>query len=107
MSSFDCSHGVPLNLPCGACGVPPSLADTLTARGSRYGDFTGQAALTQSVLDIWMAAPGWQKLDPVKRSALFYLADKVARALNGDPEYVDNWHDIAGYAKLVEDRCKP
>jgi hypothetical protein len=29
---------------------------------------------------------------------------KLARALNGDPNDTDNWHDIQGYAKLVEDR---
>jgi len=27
---------------------------------------------------------------------------KIARILNGDPNLIDNWHDIAGYAKLVE-----
>ena len=34
------------------------------------------------------------------------IADKVARMLNGDPDYVDNWHDIIGYATLVETRLK-
>ncbi len=33
------------------------------------------------------------------------IADKIARILNGDPNYKDNWHDIQGYAKLAEDRC--
>jgi hypothetical protein len=28
---------------------------------------------------------------------------KIARILNGNPDYVDNWIDIAGYAKLVAD----
>ena len=118
-ASVDCAHGIPIDLYCGACahGIPNSYAEpipdtnglgaTLAERGSRYGDFTTQAALTQGVLEIWQAAPGWAKLDPVKRAALFYFADKVSRALNGDPNYRDNWHDIAGYAKLVEDRCKP
>lgn len=29
-------------------------------------------------------------------------AHKQARILNGDPNYADSWHDIAGYATLVE-----
>ena len=29
---------------------------------------------------------------------------KIGRIVNGDPNYADSWHDIAGYAKLVEDR---
>ena len=107
MSPVDCAHGIPLSLSCGACEADKGIAATLAVRASRYGDFTSQAALTQSVLDIWSATPVWATLDPVKKSSLFYIADKVARALNGDPEYTDNWHDIGGYAKLVEDRCKP
>jgi hypothetical protein len=38
------------------------------------------------------------------KQALSTIADKIARILNGDPYYVDNWHDIIGYAKLIEDR---
>ena len=30
------------------------------------------------------------------------IASKIARIVNGDPDYADNWHDIAGYARLVE-----
>ena len=29
------------------------------------------------------------------------ILHKVARILNGDPDYVDSWADIAGYAQLV------
>jgi hypothetical protein len=29
---------------------------------------------------------------------------KVARILNGDPDYADSWRDIIGYARLVEKR---
>jgi hypothetical protein len=31
------------------------------------------------------------------------IQHKVARILNGEPDYSDNWHDIAGYATLVDD----
>lgn len=31
---------------------------------------------------------------------------KVARILNGDPRYDDNWVDIAGYSTLVAQRLK-
>lgn len=30
------------------------------------------------------------------------IATKMARIVNGDPDYLDNWHDIQGYAKLVQ-----
>jgi len=31
---------------------------------------------------------------------------KIARVLNGDPTYADNFVDIAGYAKLVADELE-
>jgi hypothetical protein len=36
--------------------------------------------------------------------ALDMIAVKISRILTGDPNYSDNWHDIQGFAKLVENR---
>ena len=46
--------------------------------------------------------PGWHDLQPYQRESLEMIQHKVARILNGDPTYADSWHDIAGYAMLVE-----
>lgn len=77
---------------------------TLDERGARYGDFTDHAFIAQDIQDTMRNAAGWKRLDAVKRQALTVIADKIARVLSGDPEYADNWHDIQGYAKLVEER---
>jgi len=77
---------------------------TLTERGSRYGDFENQSAITQSLKTVMRMTPNWERLDPDMREALEMIAHKVARILNGDPSYWDSWHDIAGYARLVEAR---
>lgn len=82
------------------------ISDTLTARGQRYGDFTDNAAVSQSLKNWLWQQNGWNKLDPTKRETLEMIAQKIARILNGDPNYKDNWHDIAGYATLAEERCK-
>ena len=98
------------------------IDSTLTARGSRYGDFKDNAAIGDKLLEVMMGRAyssyvagelnyvptNWDRLDPVKRQGLMLIAQKLARALSpsGDPEYKDNWHDIQGYAKLIEDRCK-
>ena len=93
--------------------VADSVAATLAQRGSRYGDFTDHAALCQSILhrlqsfvphEAPTARPNWERLSHVQRQALTVIVDKIARILSGDPDYDDNWHDIQGYAKLVEDR---
>ena len=80
------------------------LEETLKERGNRYGDFSDHAVIAQNIQDVMRAGDGWQRLDAAKRQALTVIADKIARILSGDPEYSDNWHDIQGYAKLVEER---
>ena len=39
-----------------------------------------------------------------ERETLMFAAFDQILARNGDPAYRDNWHDIVGYAKLVDDR---
>lgn len=89
----------------------PSIASaverTLAERGERYGDFSVHAAIAQSLQDTMRDTGGWEYLNPAQRQALTVIADKIARILSGDPSYADNWHDIQGYAKLVEDRLSP
>lgn len=86
-----------------------SVESTLVERGKRYGDFADHAIIAQQLQDVMRKheANGlvhWKKLTYVQRQALTVIADKIARILSGDPNYADNWHDIQGYAKLVEDR---
>lgn len=81
-----------------------SIDDTLSERGARYGDFRDHARVAQALQQIIRLNAGWDRLDDVKKQALTVIADKIARILTGDPNYADNWHDIQGYAKLVEDR---
>jgi hypothetical protein len=79
-----------------------NLADILAERGSRYGEFKRHAMITMLIKDV-IAAYG-QHLAPDQREALDMTAHKIGRILNGDPNHVDSWIDIAGYTKLVADR---
>lgn len=45
-------------------------------------------------------------IDEDMAEALFMIAHKIGRIVNGDPWHVDSWIDIAGYAKLVADRLE-
>lgn len=82
----------------------PNVAETLAERGGRYGKFIDHSQISQGMQDVMRAAPNWDKLDVDMRQALTTIADKIARILNGDPYYADSWHDISGYATLVERR---
>lgn len=82
------------------------VAAILAERGKTYGDFTDNARIAQELKDVMKDSPKWDSLDPVKKEGLEVIASKISRALTGDPEYADNYDDIAGYAKLISDRCQ-
>lgn len=79
-----------------------SMDDTLLEREARYGDFADHASLSTALKDIMRSCSGFYGLHPHQAEALDMIVHKIARILNGDPDYIDNWHDIAGYATLVE-----
>lgn len=81
-----------------------NIKDTLEERGSRYGSFDTHAAITQNIKEVMYATKNWRIMCSDQREALDMIAHKIGRILNGDPDYADSWHDIAGYAKLVDDR---
>ena len=76
----------------------------LEERGRRYGLFTDLASMSQTIKDMMKQEEGWARLAPDQKEALEVIAQKIARILNGDPDYADSWMDIAGYAKLIADR---
>ena len=77
------------------------INQTLQQRGERYGEFADTAAAAQDIKDIF-AAYDCQNRSSHHNEALDLIATKLARIITGDPDYSDNWHDIAGYATLVE-----
>jgi hypothetical protein len=62
--------------------------------------------IAQTIKDMMKQEEGWARLDPDQKEALEMIVHKIARILNGDPNYADSWVDIAGYAKLVADRLE-
>ena len=82
-----------------------SIDSTLVERQKRYGDFSKHAQISQDLQRSMRKVAAWNDLSDTHREALQMIQHKVARILNGDPDYKDNWHDIQGYAKLAEDTC--
>lgn len=79
---------------------------TLAERGEKYGTFAGHSEVSQG-LKRYMAnelAKRNKLLADDQWEALEMIAHKIARIINGDPNYSDSWVDVAGYAKLVADR---
>jgi hypothetical protein len=85
------------------------IQSILAEREKRYGDFTDHARIAEELMEVIQfnedsIRPSWELMRPFQRQALRTIADKIARILNGDPNYDDNWRDIAGYATLVLER---
>lgn len=82
-----------------------SVEATLKERGDRYGSFRGHADITITFKNLQRGFTNdrGKVLTPSQQEALDMIFHKIGRIINGDPDYADSWHDIAGYAKLVED----
>ena len=80
----------------------------LDARGQDYGKFRDSAALMQGIKRL--LADHAAKHDKVfaddQWEALEMIVHKISRIVNGNPDKVDHWVDIAGYATLVADRLE-
>jgi hypothetical protein len=80
------------------------IDQTLEERGQRYGKFKNNAYISQELKLVMKSNESWINLEADQKEALEMIQHKIARILNGDPNYHDSWHDISGYAKLVADR---
>jgi hypothetical protein len=80
----------------------------LEERGKRYGTFVGHAEIAQSLKRTLFTYQSVRQcaLESDQIEALDMICHKIARILNGDPNYADSWIDIAGYAQLVADRLQ-
>lgn len=86
-----------------------NVQDTLDERGRRYGSFADNADTAQvlkGTLRIQIMNNGRHEFTEVHQEGLDMICHKLARIVNGDPNYVDNWVDIAGYATLVAENIK-
>lgn len=86
---------------------PSNINRILDERGEKYGDVGEQSETLDRLLWTMQTSIGshWRsKLDCRQRQSLTVIALKISRILHGDPDYDDNWDDIAGYALLGKKR---
>lgn len=84
-----------------------NVNEILAERGARYGVFKNHAVITQELKNVMRCTDNWgHGLADDQREALEMIAHKIGRILNGDPDYIDSWTDIAGYAQLIVKRLE-
>ena len=83
-----------------------NINDMLKGWEGRYGSFEGHAKIAQGLKAVMHERSGWDALAPDQKEALEMIQHKIARILNGDPNYLDNWVDLVGYSQLVVSRLQ-
>lgn len=79
-----------------------NVDETLSDRGQYYGDFARTFDVIQQIKAALKDGAGWAEMPVERREALEMIAVKMGRLVSGDSGHADSWHDIAGYARLVE-----
>jgi hypothetical protein len=80
--------------------------DTLDDREAKYGSWPVNALCAQTLKEVARNTPNWGKLQPHQRESIDMICTKIGRLLCGDPNSIDSWHDIGGYALLSEREIK-
>lgn len=87
--------------------VSDEIEMTLAERGRTYGIFVRQASIAHDLKAVMRQYCNLEEhLAPDQQECLEIMAVKMARILNGDPNYRDNWLDLSAYPRLVADRLK-
>lgn len=85
--------------------------EILNTRQRTHGDFTVNSQVSQEIKNILRRAIERDDNHSIWHSyqfeALDMICHKIARIVAGNPNEVDHWADIAGYAQLVVDRITP
>ena len=82
-----------------------SIDATLAERQSTYGSFEDVAFVTENIINV-LKKCNYDEMPHTHKMAMYMIASKMARLVNGDCNHLDSWHDIGGYAKLIENLIK-
>ena len=82
--------------------------EVLDQRAVDYGKFKDGAELMQGIKRLMAehAQKHGKTFADDQWEALEMIVHKIGRIVNGNPDKVDHWTDIAGYAKLIADRLE-
>ena len=82
------------------------IEEVLNQRQATYGSFTKNAEVSQMMKYFMTQGTNYKQMPMAHREALEMIVHKIARIVNGDPNYIDNWIDICGYSQLVIEEIK-
>lgn len=77
------------------------IEQLLDERRHTHGDFEENAITAQQFKQTLRCNPSWIDMTSVQREALEVICAKIARIVCGNPNELDHWRDIIGYATLA------
>jgi len=83
----------------------PEIKDVLQQRNGTHGNFLDTCATTQELMQVLYRGSNFGALSAPQVESLHMMAHKLARIVNGDPNFEDHWIDIEGYSTLVRIHC--
>lgn len=82
--------------------------DVLKERSKIYRSYFRISEDAQLFKRVLRLKPNWSSYSYLILESLDMICTKIVRSVNGDPHYLDNYIDIAGYAQLILDNnCLP
>lgn len=80
----------------------------LAERAQTHGNYITTTQIIQAIKDAIRLNPDapFHKLDAAQRESIEMIANKMGRIISGDPNFVDHWDDIAGYARLAAEHIR-
>jgi hypothetical protein len=76
------------------------MTDILAEKEKTHGQFTITSEVSQELKRALRRFAKWEALSSEQKEALDSICVKLARIVSGNPDEVDHWIDIMGYAKL-------
>lgn len=83
------------------------INQVLAERGSNYGDWGRECRMNEIIIETLSTGEGWSQMDPTQREAMRRLVMKTVRIANGNPDHLDSWRDLEGYARLGQWKFTP
>ena len=82
-----------------------STTQLIRKRAETHGNYRNTAEISSHLMAYLIDKQDYcadqKEFSFVQRDALSNICKKLARIIAGDPNFIDHWVDIAGYAELV------
>lgn len=86
-----------------SCVDTPNLLDQ---RGATHGDYRAMSTRIQQIKSVMRMGSKWIDMSEPQKEALELIATKIGRIIEGDPEHLDHWQDLSGYAIKASEFCR-